>query len=354
MSKIVILGDVHAGVHNASEMFMEFQCKYLNEVIDYCVEHNIKDVWQTGDMFETRKPTHTTTLDYFKKNFFDRLEELDIHMKVLTGNHDCPKLHTLKPNALTVNLSSYKNITIFDEPTEVKINDKNSVLMVPWICRDNEVECMDMIRTSKCNVVLGHFECKGARMSGAVCEEGLELSEFDRYDLALSGHFHVKGVYGKMEYVGTPYETSWADYGEKKGIHTLDTETLELEFIPNHHRMYYKLHYNDDKDMSVFLKNDYTNCYVRAIVEQRDDSKFKEYESWLMRLEVMGMKDLKCIEPFGDASSEDSDIEFDGTIDVISTSELIDGYISDVYPERHKKLNAMAQGLLGEALRVMQ
>jgi len=349
--KIVILGDLHFGTHNGTELFLKFQSKYLNEVIDYCTENAITEIWLTGDVFEVRKSTQTFVLNYAKKHFFDRLLDLDIQVKTIVGNHDSVYRDTLFPNSIDVNLSIYKNIEIFNTVAEMQISDKNSILMVPWICRENEEEIMESIHTTDCNVVLGHFEVKGARMEGAVCEDGMELSVFEKFDLSLSGHFHVRGTYGNMEYVGTPYEMSWADYGEVKGFHVLDTEKLTLDFVPNPHRLYYKIVYQEGKDMNEYLTKEYTDCFVRVIVEDRED--FKKYEKWLMKLELKGMRDLKCIEPFGERSEEDSDVEFDGQIEAKSTSKLIEEYIEDVYPERKTKLNAMAQGIFGEAMRLL-
>lgn len=351
MSKKLILGDIHFGVHNGSKLFLDFQLKFLNEVIEYCKEHSIAEIWLTGDVFEVRKSTNTEVLDYAKLHFFDVLVDLGILVKTIVGNHDMFYKNTITPNSLNVNLSDYENVMIYDRVSEFQLDDKNSILMVPWICAENEEEIMEAIHTTDCNIVMGHFEVKGARMEGAVCEEGLELSIFEKFDLAISGHFHVRGTYGNMEYVGTPYETSWADYGETKGFHVLDTETLELEFVANPHRLYHKITYNESKDMNAYLKNDYTDQFVRVIVEERED--FKKYERWLMKLELMQMKELKCIEPFGDKSEEDSDVEFDGEIESVSTSKLVAEYVEDVYPERKVKLNGMAQGLLSEALNLM-
>jgi DNA repair exonuclease SbcCD nuclease subunit len=351
MSKVVIIGDMHFGVHNGSKLFLDFQRKFLDEIIKHCVDNNISEIWLTGDVFEVRKSTNTEVLDFAKEHFFDKVQELGILVRTIVGNHDMFYKNTITPNAISVNLSSYDNIVIYDKVTEHKINDKNSVLMVPWICRENEEEIMDAIRTSECNVLLGHLEVKGARMEGAVCTEGLELSVFENYDLALSGHFHCSGMYGNVKYVGTAGETSWGDYGETKGFHVFDTETLNLEFHANDHRLYYKIMYQEGKDMDAYLKNDYTYCFVRVIVEDRTD--FKLYEKWLMKLELKQMKSLKCIEPFGERGEEDSDVEFTGDIDAISTSQLVEEYIADIYPEKKTKLNQMAQGLLAEALKVM-
>ena len=350
--KVVLLGDPHAGVHNGSKHFSEFQLGYLKDVIKFCVESNIMEIWCAGDMFEVRKNTNTEVLDDWKMEFFNALEDNKIILRVLVGNHDMYFKNTISPNALSVHLNEYENVVIYDYPYEMEITKENSVLFVPWMCQENEEVSMEFIRNTKCNIVMGHFEVKGAMMNGVACEDGLPLSEFKKFDVALSGHFHTKGQYEKMMYIGTPYETSWADYGEDKGIHTLDLNTLEIEFFKNPNRLYFKIHYRESLDMDKHLSNEhYKDSYVRVIVEDRED--FKKYEKWLMKLEMMGMRELKIVEPYLERNSEDSDIEFNGEIDVITTNELISDYIEEVYPENKSKLNKLMQGLHAEAQRIM-
>ena len=38
---------------------------------------------------------------------------------------------------------------------------------------------------------------------------------------------------------------TWSDYGQTKGFHIFDTETREIEFIPNPNTIFEKLMYND-------------------------------------------------------------------------------------------------------------
>ena len=104
-NKIVIIGDAHFGVHNGSKLFLEFQIKFLNEVIQYCLDNKITEIWLTGDVFEVRKSTNTEVLDYAKEHFFDRLLELGILVRTIVGNHDMFFKNTITPNAINVNFS---------------------------------------------------------------------------------------------------------------------------------------------------------------------------------------------------------------------------------------------------------
>lgn len=341
--KIAILGDAHAGVRDGNSLMMEHQLRYLCEVfIPYCVDNNIRRIIQTGDMFDVRRHTNTAVLHEWKRRFFDLLKKHDLQMFVYIGNHDMHFKNKIRPNSIEEHLSIYDNIIVFDEPNEWEMGGKK-FLFVPWICDENEELCSDFIRESDADVCFGHFEIIGAKMEGSTCTEGLPLSTFNKFDLCISGHFHIKGQYENVLYVGTPYQMSWADYGVPKGFHVLDTENLEVEFIENRNTIYQQITYNEDRDMDAAFEEDYTDRYVRVIIEHRDN--FAKYEKWMMRLEAAGAASLSVLEPYTDRGGEDSQIEFNGDLDVLSTTDIIKEYVADVYPEKGEKLEKVMLSL---------
>lgn len=348
--KLAILGDAHAGVRDGNTLMMEHQLRYLCEVfIPYCVEHDIRRIIQTGDMFDVRRHTNTAVLHEWKRRFFDLLKAHDLQMFMYVGNHDAYYKNTLTPNTLEEHLRGYDNIVIFDEPAEWQMGGRK-FMFVPWICSENEEACMKAIRGFDAEICFGHFEIVGAKMEGSVCTEGLALSTFDRFKLCISGHFHIKGKYENVLYVGTPYQMSWADYGVPKGFHVLDTKTLECEFVENTNFIYHQITYNEDRDMDAAFDTSYKDKYVRVIIEHRDN--YAKYEKWIMRLEVAGAAGLSIVEPYVDRDGRDSEIEFNGELNVLSTTDIIKEYVSDVYPEKGDKLTKMMLGLHDSA-RVM-
>jgi hypothetical protein len=256
--------------------------------------------------------------------------------------------NTLFPNALDTNLGSYNNVEIITKPTELTVGGIPT-LFVPWICRDNEEECMKTIESSDARNCIGHFEVKGAMMESSVCTEGLPISTFRNFELCLSGHFHIAGQYDNVKYLGTPYEMSWADFGVQKGFWVMHTEHNKLEFVPNKNTLYHKITYNEDNSMDEFLdESELKGKYVKVVIEKRDN--FSKYEAWLMKLEVMGMVDLKVIEPLLGRDAEESEIDVE-KLETASTPDLIEEYISEVYPEKADKLSTMMISIYHEAQR---
>lgn len=339
----LILGDAHAGTRDGNQLVMEQQISYLESVvIPHMLENNISVMIQTGDIFDVRKHTNTAVLHEWKTRFFDVLQKNGIILIVYVGNHDSFYKNTLTPNTVNELLGEYNNVYIINEPEEISLGGTKS-LVVPWICQSNEEIAMKMINESDASVCFGHFEIKGAKMESSVCDDGLPLSTFKRFAKTISGHFHIKGDYEDVTYVGTPYEMSWGDFGNEKGFHIFNVEDLTLTFHKNDNQLYHKITYNEDQDMEFYLKQDYKDKYIKVVIEHRQD--FKKYESWLLKLESKGSATLSIIEPIMDRDAKDSNIEDNGDLKILSTEEIIESYVDDVYPERKDKLTKMMLGL---------
>lgn len=336
----LILGDLHAGEKDGSELIMKHQLDILDGVIQYCLDNKITHIIQTGDMFDVRKSTNTKVLYEWKQRFFNKLKENNITMETIVSNHDAYYKNTLTPNTLVENLSGYDNITIYSEPTEV-----GDILFVPWICADNEEQCLNAIKNTKKEICVLHPEIVGAKMDTTTCTDGLSLSLFNKFKCVIAGHFHTRGTYNNVTYVGTPYEMTWTDYGVKKGFHLLDGS--DLTFVEIKDNLFYRFTYDDDKDLQFILDTNLENKYVKLVVENRND--FKKYDNFITKLQNKGMQDLRIIEPLLSLDADDTMVEFTGELKVKDTEELISDYILDLYPEKSTKLNKMMLSLHHEA-----
>jgi DNA repair exonuclease SbcCD nuclease subunit len=351
--KHIIIGDIHIGTKDGMQMMINWQLKIMNEIIDYSVKEGILSWIQTGDMFDIRKSTNTNVMNQWNEGFFDQLADENIHMKTIVGNHDMYWKNKTTPNTSTELLQERPNITIYDRPFT-----HGKFLFLPWICKDNFDDSKDALANSNAKICIAHPEVQGAILQGTTkCEEGFNISDFQRFKLTIAGHFHERQVMMHhnidteidtvLTYVGTPMETSWGDFGVEKGFHVLDDETCELTFIPLKHNLCYRFTYNDEIDMDFVLEVDLKDKYVKVVVEQRTD--FKLYDRWLNKLQEMGCKDIKVIEPLIALQSRDGDVEYVGELDIKDTSELISEYISELYPDKKIKLNRMLQMIHQEA-----
>jgi hypothetical protein len=107
------------------------------------------------------------------------------------------------------------------------IADKK-IAIVPWVLKDKTPQI-----SSDVDLVLGHFEFKGAYMTSSYkTETGLDPDAV-KGRLILSGHYHIRQRLkdSNIWYLGTMYQKDWGDFGLRKGFHILDLETMKLEFI---------------------------------------------------------------------------------------------------------------------------
>lgn len=344
--KIAILGDTHFGMRGDSIAFHNhYREFYSKQFFPYLVDHGIRTIFQLGDLFDRRKYISFQSLALCRKYFFDELVRYNLECHTLLGNHDITFKNTLEVNSPELLLKDYPNVLVYNEPTEW-----NGIDIIPWICKDNELEILDFIKRSSNHVSFGHFELQGYKMDqGTVCHEGMDASILSKYDLVLSGHFHHKSNNGSIIYVGTPGEMTWMDYNDERGFHIYDTETRELEFIKNPLRMFYKIHYNDD-DMfyNDIVNADYSHLsgkYVKLVVEKRNNTFL--FDTLLDTVSKVNPLELSVVEDF--ASITDSvDVEVDQAEDTITIlNKYVDGLSLPVEPD---KIKTVLRDVYNEAL----
>ena len=145
------------------------------------------------------------------------------------------------------------------------------MLFLPWICDDNYEDSIHAIDSATADICFGHLEVKGFEMhNGIMNDHGLEREQLRRFEKVFSGHFHKKSDDGHIYYLGTQYQIMWSDYNCPKGFHIFDTETRELERIPNPLAIFKKIVYNDkEKDYTNFDLTPYENCFVKLFVSNK-------------------------------------------------------------------------------------
>lgn len=341
--KIAILGDTHFGMRNDSIHFHKYYQKFYHEVFfPYLKEHDIKSIYQLGDLFDRRKYINFNSLYLAKKYFFDVLVKYDLFMVTLLGNHDISYRNTLKVNSSELLLSGYdKNIRVVTESETIDLNG-TSIDLIPWICSENEKEVFEFIENSKSEICFGHFEIAGFEMDrGNVCHEGMDRNHLRRYDIVLSGHFHHKSTDGQIHYTGTPGEMTWADYNDARGFHIFDTSTRQLEFIQNPYRMFYRVDYDDSKQSFEYWKDfDYAQFnekYVKLSIATKNNPYC--FDLVLEKLLKENPIDVCVVENFEELESLDEEAIDQAEDTVTILSKYIDQLTLNV--DRDKLKNVM-------------
>jgi DNA repair exonuclease SbcCD nuclease subunit len=353
--KIALITDTHAGIRNDNPIFHDYSKKFYDDVFFPHLDSNeIRSVIHLGDIVDRRKYINFNTLNRLKEDFLDPLlgRKMDVH--ILAGNHDVFYKNTNEINALRELIYGSKyNFNIYDQYATDVTFDGLPILMMPWICDQNRKQIFDSIKSTKAQIAMGHLELIGFQMNktASVATHGDNPSDFGKFDMVFSGHYHHRSTDGHIFYLGNHAEFDWSDYNDPKGFHIFDTDTRELNFVRNPYSMFIKLFYNDkDKTMNECIMDfDYDslkNTIVKVVIRNKENPYW--FDLFIDKLEKAGVYELQIVEDHLNLTLQDDEKIVDEAEDTLSVfKKFIDGADSSIDKE---KLNKIIFELYNEAL----
>lgn len=349
--KIALINDTHFGARNDSEAFDDFFYKFYDNVFFPTLkERNITTMIHLGDITDRRKFINYRILDRFRRDFMWKLGDMGVDTHIIIGNHDTYFKNTNKVNSMDALFTSYDGQNepwIYSEAQTVDF-DGCKILMMPWINPENYEYAMKQIEETDAQVCFGHLEIKGFMMyKGHVNHDhGVPAETFNKFDLVASGHFHHKSSQGNIHYLGNPYQITWSDYDDIRGFHIFDTETRELEFIPNPYTIFEKILYDDrENDYLDFDFKKYEGKFVKLVVVNKINTAV--FDRVVDNLSAIDLEELKIIEDFSDFDNvyiEDEKLQLDDTL------SLLNSYIENIETDADKnRISDMMKTLYVEA-----
>ena len=351
--KLAIITDTHYGVRNDNVAFLDANKHFFDDIFfPYLIENNINHVIHLGDVVDRRKHVNFLTASRLRSDFLDKLQEYNMTATFIVGNHDTYYKNTNKVNALSELIDGkYSNIALHIDPTEVILSGCK-ILLLPWICSENQALSYKMIKESDARICMGHLEIEGFEMyRGSVATHGESKQLFDKFELTLSGHYHHRSTDGSIAYLGSHAEFTWSDYNDPRGFHILDTDTLELTFIKNPYNMFKKLWYDDSKhtmeSLLDFHVNSFTNTYVKVIVQNKTNPYW--FDLFCEKIEKVSPIDISIVEDHRNLNVEDDEDIID---EAESTIDIFRGHIKQLDPSsvNHDKLERIITELYNKAL----
>ena len=343
--KVAIITDQHFGARKSSRIFHEYFKDFYDNVFFPTLEkENIKVVFDLGDTFDNRKAVDIWSVNWSRKYYFDRLQEMGIEVHSLVGNHTAYYKDTNKINTLENFLGEYPNVKIYDSPTEVMIGGL-PILFVPWICQDNQEETYKLIEETECEVAMGHLELNGFEAhKGFIMNHGIDKGLFSKFKQVFSGHYHTKSSHENCHYLGNPYQIYWNDWGDDRGFHIYDTNTLNKTFYENPYKIFAKVFYDERK---LPDPKEYSGKIVKVIVERKTDP--AKFEYFISQLYVNGVHEIKVVED----SSFESQLEDSLDIEKEDTLTILEQYVDGM--EYHDKdgIKVLLKSLYVEALEMV-
>tara|TARA_B100000123_G_scaffold37211_1_gene24499 strand:- start:2383 stop:3444 length:1062 start_codon:yes stop_codon:yes gene_type:complete len=332
--KVAILNDTHCGVRNSSDIFLQYQERFYEEVFfPYLHKHGIKNILHLGDYYEHRKFVNFKALNANRKHFLEPMRDAGITMDIIPGNHDVYFKNTNELCSLKELLGYFtSNVNIIMEPTVLDY-DGLGVAVIPWINNSNYEKYTKWAMQCKAPILGAHLELKGFdMMAGMPNPHGMSADVFSRFEQVLSGHFHTKSHKDNVHYLGSQMEFTWADVDDPKYFHILDTETREIEAVRNPITMFKKIVYDDNKinynDVDV---SQYEKHFLKLIVINKNDLyMFDKFVDKLNSIETYELKIAESFEEYLGESVEDEKISLE------DTTHLLDSYVDAVETDLDK------------------
>jgi len=322
---IALITDQHLDGRKGSVAFWEYFKKFYEEIFFPTLKkEGITTVIDLGDTFDNRKSIDFNVWSRVRKYYFDRLRDDGIHLHMILGNHCVYYKNTNEINSPELLLTDYENITIYSRPTTTTIEGV-PICMLPWINSENETETLEHLENTEAEIVMGHLELSGFEVSpGLFHETGMDSKIFKKFKQVFSGHFHHKSKKGNIQYLGNPYQMFWNDYKDPRGFHLYEPQKNKLKTVQNPFEIFKKIYYNDvDHDISID-PSEYTNTFVKIVVEEKRD--YLKFEELLESLYSSGVHDIKIIESLVEDDNEDTDVK----LEVKDTLTLLNEYIDEV------------------------
>jgi hypothetical protein len=329
--KCAIITDQHFGARKGSKFFHEYFLKFYNEVFFPTLEReSIRCVIDMGDTFDNRRSIDLWSLEWAKKNYYDRLRDMGVDVYTVVGNHTAYYKNTNDINTVDLLLREYSNVVVISSASE-KVIDGRKIMFLPWINDDNRQETYSAIDNSTAEIAMGHLELNGFRAHrGHVQQEARDDTRLiGNFKKVFSGHYHTRSDDGKVFYLGNPYEMFWNDVNDTRGFHIFDTETLEHTPVNNPFRMFYNVYY-DDTPYQMFDATEYAGKIVKIIVRQKSDP--RSFEKFVDKISSVA-EEVKVIENFAIEENDDFEVE-----ESENTMSILHRYIDESETELDKSI----------------
>lgn len=237
MSKIFLIGDTHIGLGypNKTEKWLKVHREYFNDFLIPTLEKNVEEgdiIIHLGDLFDNRNVIPINLLN-FAMDQVERISKI-APLHIIVGNHDCwsrssDEINTVRP------FKYIPNVSIYDKVSTIEYKG-NKLLLMPYF--DKKKDQVEHINNNKdCDYLFCHSDLNGAKMHlTSVAHKNLDkidVDEFKGFKGVYSGHIHLVQRNKNFVFIGSNFQMDRNDYGDQKGLFTIDVETGEEEFIPN-------------------------------------------------------------------------------------------------------------------------
>lgn len=236
--KVIMIGDVHYGVHASSLEWIENINSYFYNFFIPLLKKEKTDnscLIILGDYFDNRQSLDINVMNSGINIIRELASIMPVYM--IIGNHDIYRKSTLETHSLRC-IESIPNVYINDKSgiQEIKMVNNDKITMISWVGDYlKETTFINKYKTDSRFIIM-HTEICGMKYdNGRDITEGAVVKLGKSKCKIYSGHIHKRQDSKTVTYIGSPYHLDRKDIGNQKGIYILYTEGNEImeKFIPN-------------------------------------------------------------------------------------------------------------------------
>jgi Icc-related predicted phosphoesterase len=252
-NKVLRVGDPHIKIGNIQESE-----KLFDFIRDVAKIHDVGSIEILGDLFHTNAVKRVEVEEFWLFEF-SKLNDLNIPVLVLVGNHD--KLGSIEregTNSLNVFANKWDNVDIINTPRILW-----GVAYIPYM-RNREKfveEALKLYQQGATKLLVAHQTFTGATYdNGFYAEDGIDPILIFQESI-ISGHIHTSQQIDKCFYTGTPKWDTMADANIEKGIwiytHEDDGTIVDKQSISTKDVVtpIYKIIVNEGDELPVVFEN---------------------------------------------------------------------------------------------------
>lgn len=256
--KVAVITDLHFGARNDHPTILAYQTRFLEETFFLTLKREgVEHLLILGDTFDKRRVHNIATLKHFREHFFKRI---DIPTTFIIGNHDCYYTTTNSVNSVTPLAEEFPLFTVIEETGQLTL-DGHRFAFLSWLNKENQARNLEWVKTLECDTLCAHLELNAFEMlPGIKCEHGLDAALFSHIPQVWTGHFHIPSSQGNIDYIGNPFEFTWADYGTAKRFFIFDTQSKALKPYDNPRRLFKAYSWAEASTVSDTALKD---CFIR-------------------------------------------------------------------------------------------
>ena len=303
-------GEPHLGINGRLVDIL----RALRELIAYAITHQVKTIYQLGDVFHLKRNIPTQAYD----QLYDLLSTAardGLEFVFLVGNHD--RENDRRDSVTILPFAEFAHV--IDEPL---IDQNVGIVYLPWLYDQARIikTLQTLPQRKEWHMLLFHGELDGASVgpSDYILKSKLKLNLIkpERFNHVFAGHLHKRQLHRGVWYPGSLVAKDFGEPELDKGfIHVTDEQAKIVTVqYPAFRTLDFESEW-DDKHLSNRVRGQFVKCLVT-------EERFEQARQLLERFEPRYLRFVVNAER--KVSLKDKE-----RIGVQSLDQLIDAYLDD-------------------------